>query len=182
MRPPNKSVAELLALLDSERTNLIAQVERVPAARRTERPAEGQWSAAEIVEHVARVEGGIARAIVARAAAPLTASAEEIAAAQLTPEIIAAVRTRESKLQAPERVQPTGMLSGDDAFVQLANSRAALRAAFVDADPAVLDGALVPHPYFGPLTLRAWVELIAYHDARHAQQAAECAAHWATAR
>ena len=145
MMTPNGSVDALLVLLDADRANLRAQVERVPAA-------------------------------------PLTATPGEIAAAQMTPERIAAVRVRSAKLAAPERVLPTGTLTPEQAMDQLAASRTALRAAFLAAPPAVLDGSLAPHPFIGPLTLRAWVELIAHHDARHADQVADVADRWAGAR
>jgi hypothetical protein len=52
-------------------------------------------------------------------------------------------------------------------------TRAALLEAFTAADPLVLDGIVFPHPFIGPLTLRSWMELIAHHDARHAEQMAE---------
>jgi hypothetical protein len=167
----------MFALLDAERANLIAQFARVPAGRRAERPAEGAWSAVEIAEHVARVEAGVAKLLALRAGAPLTATPAELLEGTLTPEKIAIVRLRDVKVSAPERTHPTGSLTPEAVMDQLAESRAGLRAAFDAADPAVLDGALHPHPFIGQLSLRAWVELIAHHDARHAQQMAEAADH-----
>jgi hypothetical protein len=70
-------------------------------------------------------------------------------------------------------VRPAAGLTPDDALAQLHASRAAVLEAFTAADPAVLDGIIVPHPFIGPLTLRAWVELVAHHDARHAEQISE---------
>jgi len=136
----------LVALLDHERANLMAQFKRVPVARRAERPGEGAWSAVEIVEHVARVEAGVAKMIAKGGEMPLTATATEVADAQMTAGRIAAVRT-----------------------------------AFTAAEPAVLDGIMFPHLFIGPLTLRAWVVLVAHHDARHAAQMAEVADHWLAA-
>ena len=80
------------------------------------------------------------------------------------------MRERTTKVEAPERVRPAAGLTPDDALAQLHASRAAVLEAFTAADPAVLDGVIVPHPFIGPLTLRAWMELIAHHDARHADQ------------
>jgi uncharacterized damage-inducible protein DinB len=168
----------LFVLLDGERANLIAQFERVPAARRTERPGEGAWSAVEIAEHVARVEVGVARMLASRATMPLTATPGEVAEAQLTPGKIAAVRVRDKHWSAPDRTLPTGTLTPGMVMEQLAGAHAGLRAAFVATDNAVLDGAIIPHPFIGPLTLRAWVELVAHHDARHAAQMAEVADRW----
>ena len=177
MNDDTRSSQALLVLLDHERANLMAQFERVPVARRAVRASEGAWSAVEIVEHVARVEAGVVKMIAKGGEMPRTATAAEIASAQMTPERIAAVRGRDVKLSAPERVHPTGTLSRGMAIDHLAAARAGLRAAVDAADPAVLDGILFPHPFIGPLTLRAWVALVAHHDARHAEQLAEVADH-----
>ena len=171
----------LLALLDHERANLMAQFERVPVARRAVRPSAGAWSAVEIVEHVARVEAGVAKMIAKGGEMPRTATVAEVADAQMTAGRIAAVRERGVKLSAPDRVQPTGTLTPTMVMEQIAGARAGLRSAFAAADPAVLDGIMFPHPFIGPLTVRAWVELVAHHDARHAAQLTDVADHWLAA-
>lgn len=172
---------EMFALLERERTNLMAQFERVPANRRADRPGDGAWSALEIAEHVSRVEAGVAKLLALRAGMPLAATSDELVEGALTPAKIATLRTRDPKVSAPERTHPTGTLTPARVLEKLAGSRARLRAAFDSTDPAILDGALFPHPYIGQLTLRAWVELVAHHDARHAQQMTEVASHWLAA-
>jgi DinB superfamily len=184
MQPPTASPSSdaLLALLDRERAAFLAQVERVPGALQARRLAPDRWSVAEIVEHVARIDRGVGKLIALRSAQPVPATPEQLAAARLTPEMIARVRSRAERVEAPERVRPTGTLSPEDALEQLANARAALKAAFLAADPSVLDGGVHPHPVIGPVTIRGWVELAAHHDARHAQQIAELADEWAASR
>jgi len=181
MNIDTRSPDALLALLDDERANLLAQFGRVPVARRAERPDEGAWSALEIVEHVARVEAGVVKMIAKGGEMPRTATATELAGAQMTEGRIAAVRTRGVKLSAPDRVRPTGTLTPGMVMEQIAGARAGLRAAFAAADPAALDGIMFPHPFIGPLTLRAWVVLVAHHDARHAAQMTDVADHWLAA-
>lgn len=171
----------LISLLDHERANLLAQFERVPVSRRAEQPSENAWSAVEIAEHVARVEKSVARLLATMATVELTATQAELADAQMTPGKIAAVRTRDAKLSAPERTHPTGALTPAMVMEQLAASHAGLRTAFIASADAVLDGVVHPHPFIGPLTLRAWVALVAHHDARHAQQMADVADHWLAA-
>jgi hypothetical protein len=163
----------VLTLLDAERAHFLAQVARIPTARQAERFAPERWSVVEIVEHVARVDRGVAKLLAIRSAERRLATPAELSAAALTPEKIARVRSRAERFEAPERVRPTGTLAPETAFAQLAEARAALTAAYVAADPAVLDGAVHPHPVIGPLTRRGWLQLAAHHDARHAQQIAE---------
>ncbi len=181
MTQPTDSAASLLALLHAERANLLAQFESTPAARRSvaaaasgeEKANERGWCAAQIIEHCARVEGGVARMIAKGAEMVGTSTPEQLQSAVLTEQTIGWVRERTTKVEAPERVQPTGTLDADAAIAQLQASRAALLEAFGATDNAVLDGVAFPHPFLGPLTLRSWAELIAHHDARHAAQMAE---------
>ncbi|HZF68726.1 MAG TPA: DinB family protein [Gemmatirosa sp.] len=175
MTAPSSAPDPVLALLDAERAHFLAQVARIPVARQSQRPTPDRWSAAEIVEHVASIDRGVAKILALRSAGPPAARAEELADATLTPEKVARVRSRAERFEAPDRVRPTGMLTPEAALEHLADARAALKAAYAAADPVVLDGAVHPHPVIGPLTLRGWFLLAAHHDARHAQQLAELA-------
>lgn len=168
----------MLDELSRARQAFLAEFERVPAEYRGASRASGQWSAVAVVEHLARMDRSVCRLVAHFSAKPLTATAEQLAAAQLGPRLIAATHDRTAKLAAPEPVQPSGTLSEREALDALMQAREALTECYRTADPRVLDGAMYPHPYFGPLTLRAWFELIGHHDARHAGQVAELAAHW----
>jgi len=165
----------LLSLLDSERARFLAEVARVPAARVDVRPVADRWSVAEIVEHVARIDRGIEKLITMRNAEPRPATPGELAQAELTPEKVALVRDRTARIEAPERVRPSGSLTLGAALEQLTAARDALKAAYVAADDEVLDSNVHPHPILGFLTLRAWMQLVAHHDWRHGQQVAEIA-------
>lgn len=173
MTLPTDSVPALLEMLLHEREHLLAHFARIPEPQRAKSSVEGAWSAVHILEHCARVEGNVARLITKGAELPRTATPEELLAARLTEQKIGWVRNRATKVEAPERVHPTGTLDAAAAVAQLQASRDAVLDAFAAAEPAVLDGVIFPHPFIGPLTLRAWVELIAHHDARHAEQIGE---------
>lgn len=168
----------VLALLDDERAAFLAQVDRVPLTHRAERLKPEKWSVTEVIEHVTQIDFGVTRLLTTRGAEKPNATAEQLAVAQLTADKIAAVHDRSAHLEAPERLQPTGTLSHESAVAQMESARSALRAAYLAADPAALDGAIQHHAVLGPLTLRSFVESVAHHDARHAQQVAELADGW----
>lgn len=168
---PSDPIVELLA---HERAAFLAALERVPAERRAERPAPDRWSALEIAEHVARLDVSMTRVLAMKAGEPRL-SPEECAEARMTPRLAAALRDRSVRIEAPDRVHPKGGLEEDAVHAQMGVARTALLAAYRAADPAVLDGTTFPHPVFGPVTMRGWIELLAHHDARHAQQLAEIA-------
>jgi DinB family protein len=169
----------MVILLDREHRAFLEQLERVPQAKRDVRLKQESWSAAEIVEHLARLERGVGKLILVKSAEPLTASADELLRARLSDSTIAMVRNRAVPIEAPERVRPTGTVSSEDALAQLNDARAALKQAYASTDPSILDGAVHEHPVLGPLTIRDWVELTGHHEARHAGQMAELADGWA---
>ena len=176
MPTPAGATDTIIQRLDTDRAALLAIANSIPAERCTERPRPECWSIAEVLEHVANVDTGVARMIARGATQPLTATAAELEAARLSQERASWVRNRETRVQAPERVRPTGRLTMEQALGRLAEGREGLKQAYLAADPAVLDGAVFPHPILGSITVRGWVELTAHHDARHAKQIAEIVA------
>jgi hypothetical protein len=178
MSASHASTEDLLALLDRDRAALLAQIARVPAARQTQRREPDRWSAAEIVEHLARIDLNIAKLLALRTAEATLATPEQLSTAQFTPHRVRQVRSRTAKVVAPERIRPTGTLDIDTALAQLASARETLKAACRAVPAALLDGAIHPHPIIGTLTLRGWVEFAAHHDARHAEQVGELADGW----
>jgi uncharacterized damage-inducible protein DinB len=164
---------ELLQLLDAERQALVAEIEQVPLAQREQRPSPQAWSVAEVLEHLARVERGIAKLIALRGREQ--PSAEQAEAAPLDAARIARVRGRSARLEAPERVRPSGTVTSADALRALEDARAQLREAVIAADSASLDACTHAHAVIGVLTLRDWVRFVAHHEARHAAQVADIA-------
>ena len=181
MPPPDQADDPIPSLLERERAQFLAQLARIPVARRAERLSADAWCAAEVVEHVSRVDIAVTRVLAFLRAHPLETTAEELAAAGLSAARAERVRGRAARIddrervEAPDRVRPTGALSPEEAVAQLADARAALLAAYATADATLLDGAMHPHPLIGPLTLRGWFALAGHHDARHAKQLAALA-------
>ena len=169
----HESLASTLALLDAEREGLLAAVQRVPAELRDRRPAAMRWSIAEVLEHLVTVERGIAKLIATRGRQPSPPGAP--APVPLDAERVAKLRNRGERVEAPERVRPTGTVAAADALAALLEARAALRQALLDADPASLERYTHAHAVLGPLCLRDWAQFIAHHEARHTGQVLEIA-------
>jgi uncharacterized damage-inducible protein DinB len=164
MPDPTSTVEELLELLDRERHELVARVEQVPAPARERRPADDAWSVADVLEHLARAERGIARLIAQRG------RDEPVSQAAAVPLDIGRVRGRSERIDAPERIRPTGTMTAAEALRALDETRAQMRAAVLAAKSPSLDGCTYPHPVLGVLTLRDWISFVAHHEARHAAQ------------
>ena len=164
---------DTLTLLDAERATLMANVSRIAEQDRSRRPAADRWSVAEVLEHLAMVDRSVAKLIAKRGRqAPLP---DQAPASSLDETRVALLRGRDTRMDVPDFVRPSGSLNCADAQQALYEARAGLRQAVVDADPASLDGCTHPHPLLGPITLRDWVHFVAHHEARHAAQVAEIA-------
>ena len=160
-------VAEQVQQLTHYRAVLEAAVASVPQELRDQRPDPGRWSVAEVLEHLAVLEGGIVQLLRSQAAA---GPAEAAAASTLDER---AVLDRSRPWVAPPRVQPRGELSAAAAWERLGQTRAALLAAMEGGDEQSLTQKTYPHPVLGPLSLRQWVTFIGLHEGRHAAQIEE---------
>jgi hypothetical protein len=64
------------------------------------------------------------------------------------------------------------------AWAALEHARQKFRAAVSAADGLALGTVTAAHRRWGALTIYQWVEVLATHEARHAEQIAEVAAHF----
>jgi hypothetical protein len=166
---------ELLDFLDAQRTVLRTAVDSVPSALRERRPAEGRWSVAEIIEHLAIVEKRVAARIAASIgeARGLGLGAETSHAPILPTVDVPAIVNRGRKITAPEAIRPTATLTTDDAWRALEASGAIVRGVLSDADGLAIGMLAMPHPVLGTASLYQWFVFIGAHEARHAAQIAE---------
>jgi uncharacterized damage-inducible protein DinB len=165
-------ITELLTYVQAQRLVLLDAVCCIPEPQRDRRIDAGTWSVAEVLEHLHRVENGIAHL--------LTRSLERAKAAGLAPEsdvgsVLATLDTlrltdRSRRMSAPELVMPRGELTAAQGMVALTESRQALISALREADGLALGQVTRNHPTAGPLNLYQWVLFVGQHEARHAGQ------------
>jgi DinB superfamily len=168
-------LAELLDYAEAQRAGLLAAVAEVPEPLRNQRPDPDSWSVAEVLEHLFRVEQGIARLI--------RRALERAKAAGLGPEgetetLLGSldrfrISQRAGRMPSPELVSPKGELTASQAVTALAESRRELRAAALEGDGLALNSILRPHVILGPLTLYQWILFLGQHEARHTLQIQE---------
>ena len=167
-----RSVPEIYEHIDRTRARLTAAVEDLSDEQQTFSPASERWSVAELVEHLSIVEESVASLL-----ERLLGKAEESSADASAPDTFEPVsieefveRTRSVKLEAPERIRPTGTLPVADSLARLKASRAALHALRPRIERA--DGRAIrfPHPAWGPLDLYQWLLFVGAHEDRHLAQ------------
>jgi hypothetical protein len=173
---------ELFAYAASTRATFVTTVDRVPPDLMFTRPAEGCWSPAEILEHLAIVEAGIARF--------LAKLVDEAKARGLPPDTRTdsvlhsldkfGVAARRGRVTSGERVMQKGAMQPAEALHALESSREALLAVYRGADGLDLTQVRAPHPALGELDLYQWLLFVPQHEMRHMKQMEEAIATQAT--
>jgi len=130
-----------------------------------------------VLEHLSIVERLITgRMIDAIAAARGRGLSAEVADRAVLPEPIEArMANRTTRRDAPAAAIPTGTVDAAAAWQAIEDGHHRLRTVAADADGLALGEVVFEHPFFGPMTVYQWVELIAAHEGRHAEQIKEIA-------
>ena len=165
-------LAEIDGYLEESRAVLLAAVASIPEGRRDERPREGAWTAAEVIDHLALVEGSVARLLERRAE---RARAEGLGPDGETSSVLGCLDDRrvdrtEPRIEAPELVRPRPGVAADSALAALEESRRGLRSAIERVDGLDLGALRARHPALGELDLYQWLVMVGQHERRHALQ------------
>lgn len=171
-------IQEVIDFLASNRAALAAAVDAVPEARRDTRPAPDRWSVAEVIEHLAIVEGGIVRLLVRQIdAARATGLGPETQTSPVVPALqVERTLDRSAPIAAPDRVMPKGEVSAAAAWQMLDERRRAMIETLQAADGLALsDVPMPPHPALGQLDAYQWIVFVGAHEGRHVAQIRELA-------
>jgi len=174
MHPRTK---ELLTHFDANRAFLKSAFDAIPLERRNLPPEPGRWSPAAVVEHLALVAGRMAGILSERIREERAAGlASETSAEPILHTLdVSRISDRTTRVQAPEFAVPTG-LDAAEAWSQLEQATAALRATILSGDGLALDNVIHPHSRLGPMSVYHWIAFLAAHEARHTAQIREMSA------
>ncbi len=168
-RPRAEESAKAEQYLIATRDELLHAVSGLSEQQWRFKPTPDCWSIGEILEHVVIVENrvhGIVEGMKDAAAVE-----PGIIGTQADEAVLALVRQRTMKRQAPERIHPTGQWNRAEALEQFTVSRS--RTCHLLAQAPALRGQVVPHPVLGPMDGYQWILAAAAHSARHTEQIAE---------
>jgi hypothetical protein len=168
-------IQEVLAYFDAQHATLDRAVASVPPALRERRPSPERWSIAEVLEHVALIEGQITWLLATRLDAARAAGLgpeEETTPIRPTLDLSRAL-DRSRRIEAGESSRPNAGIDLTSAEAALSNAREALRATVLAADGLALTQVSGVNPVLGPLNAYQWVLFAGAHEARHAEQVQE---------
>jgi uncharacterized damage-inducible protein DinB len=166
-----QNISEIYDANDKIRANLKETVSSLTDEQANFLPEDGNWSVANLVEHISMVESGITRVfgkILTEAKAKGGVSGGE---AKISEEFLQKLNWgREQKFQAPERVHPSGKLTIAESLAKMDENRVKLEELRPLFETVECSEFKFPHPAFGELTAHEWLALLGGHEARHIAQ------------
>ena len=155
-----------LKRLDAVHRQLASTVGAVDPALLTTRPAENEWSVAEVVEHLCLVEGAVMSSLKSKLDQP---PVKVSFLKKLLPMRIVSLRVK--RLQAPKIVRPAQNLPPlDELLKKFDTIRADTKDVCLQEGRERLSRICFKHPYFGDMDGAAAVSMIAFHEQRHLKQ------------
>lgn len=134
-------------------------------------PDGEKWSIQQIVEHVSIVDDGMSKICAKLLGEAKIAGNPGTDVAQLSPEFgQKAGQISTMKVEAPERVHPTGDVPIEESLKRMAVSADAFASMKSDFESYDLTQHKFPHPFFGNITATEWLVLLGGHKMRHAKQ------------
>lgn len=158
-----------LKRLDAVHAELKTAVNGVDTALLAKRPAENEWSVAEVIEHLCLVEGAVMKGIKSKLEQP---PVKVSFLRKLFPMRIVSLRVK--RLQAPKYVQPANDLPPVDELLKKFDAlRANTKEICIKEGPQRLGQVCLKHPYFGDMDGPAAISMVAFHEQRHLKQIRE---------
>ena len=183
-----QSIADIYAANDTVRRQLDARLENLSEAQQNFRPADGAWSIADIIDHLAITEHNTVKLIgmllkKSEGAAAATAATDAGDGDGVDAQTATSAppfqpfsldnfieQVKDVKLTAPEVVRPGGNVTLADALANLRRTRADIEAMRPRLESANLGVATYPHPAFGEFNAAQWLAFNGLHERRHLRQ------------
>ena len=164
MRPETETV------LEADRRNLVAAVERVNEADRDRRPSEGQWSVAEVVEHLQRAYLGTAKGLERAVEKQASLATAQTLKQKLASFALISLGYFPSGREAPKHIVPTGQIDLGALLDAVRRDLQRLDAAAVTARERFGSAKVVDHPILGAFSVDQWLKFHLVHTRHHEKQ------------
>ena len=155
----------ILKRLDATRQNLLDTVSPLPPQLFSQRPADTEWSVAEIVHHLHLVEELVIRQMEKELQKP----PQQIGMLRkLIP--VSIVSLRLTRVKAPKAATPLEPPAKDENIAELNSTRAKLKELCTKQGEARLKKIIFMHPVLGQIDGTQTVSFVGYHELRHYKQ------------
>ncbi len=165
------TIADIFSANKEIRKRLVATVAGISEEEAAIVPDGEKWSIRQIVEHLAMVDQGAARIcqkLLIEAKATGKTSNGSIAISGNFQQLIEKIG--DVKVEAPERVQPTGNVSVSESIDRINDNQVNFDSMRQELEIYDLTEPKFPHPYFGPISAVEWLVVAGGHEYRHTRQ------------
>jgi uncharacterized damage-inducible protein DinB len=165
------SLETIIVNLDRAQSQLLSAADAVPREQWKTRPADGRWSAGELIAHLSATE----RTILSRAAKLLQKPPKSVPFYKRFHIPMMIVEARVIRRQAPTSVEPQLVCEKEVMLAELRGVREQTLAFIEETRGRDLRKYNMPHPFLGNLNAYDWLQFIASHEIRHMKQMREIA-------
>ena len=166
-----ETIADIYAENDRARADLLGVLPQISDDEATQLPDGEKWTIAQTLEHIATVNDGvfrICRKLLGKAQETGLPAAEKL---NVSDDFLdRSVEVHNIKLEAPERVHPTGLVSIAESVQRLDDNRRQMEELKPLFEEFNGDEAKFPHPFFGEISAVEWLIMAGGHEARHTAQ------------
>ena len=166
-----RSLATIIDNLAGAQSELLRTADAVPAEQWKTRPAEGRWSAGELIAHLSAVE----RFILSRADKLVQRPPKSVPFYKRFHIPMMIVEARVILRKAPSSVEHQMVCEKEEMLAELRCVRERTLAFIEETRGRDLGRYNMPHPFLGNLNAYDWLQFIASHEIRHMKQMREIA-------
>lgn len=158
-------------LLDASSASFLEAIEPLTPLQWSARPGPGQWSPAQIAEHIVLTETALFRKVQAMLATPPDGDhgVESATDPAIVTRLTAALAGRQGRVEAPATLQPSGTWTPLEVCERFQAHRAQIHH-FLQTNDQPLHHHTAPSPFFGTLNAFHWLLYAPLHTQRHVQQ------------
>jgi uncharacterized damage-inducible protein DinB len=165
------SLETIIENLAGAQEELLRAADAVPADQWKTRPAEGRWSAGELIGHLSAIE----MAILDRADKILQKPPKSVPFYKRFHVPMVIVERRVIRRKAPSTVEPQIVGEKEGMLAEFRGVRERTLAFIEETRGRDLRSYNMPHPFLGNLNAYDWLQFIASHEIRHTKQMREIA-------
>jgi uncharacterized damage-inducible protein DinB len=165
------SLRTIIVNLHRAQGQLLSAADAVPADQWKTRPADGRWSAGELIAHLSATE----RTILGRADKLLEKPPKSVPFYKRFHVPMMIVEARLIRRKAPTAVEPQVVREKEEMLRELRGVREQTLAFIEETRGRNLRKYNMPHPFLGNLNACDWLQFIASHEIRHTKQMREIA-------
>lgn len=165
-------VTDIFSEINGARKRLCEGLQDLNPQQATFKPTPDQWSVAEILEHLTKVDRALVTRIDKKLVELEQAGPGNVQARSFFPFSMDHIseQAKDRKFKSPEPALPLAGLTIDESLTKLQSSRADLIAMQPRIESRDLSKTTFPHFVFGELNVYQWLAFFGLHENRHRKQ------------